>query len=207
MTRGKRPILHREELRLRILKTAMRAFFAKGIKAVKMDDIAQALAISKRTLYETYNNKEELLLEGLKYLEDLSDMHMIHYSQDPRHNVMDILIEFYHMQINHLAIISPLFFAEMEKYKRVVAYLDKKHKERDGKKHDFFERGIREGFFRADINYRIVTEIGRASVEYAMKTQMYKLHTLQDMFRNLIFLFIRGICTQKGLDELEKGTE
>lgn len=45
------------ELRNRILKAAMTEFLHKGVKSVKMDDIANALAISKRTLYEIYSNK------------------------------------------------------------------------------------------------------------------------------------------------------
>ena len=35
----------------------MQAFVAQGIRAVKMDDISQELGISKRTLYELYDNK------------------------------------------------------------------------------------------------------------------------------------------------------
>ena len=54
------------ELRNRILKAAMTEFLHKGVKSVKMDDIANTLAISKRTLYEIYSNKEELLLEAVR---------------------------------------------------------------------------------------------------------------------------------------------
>ena len=43
---------YKQRLRDRIVDTAMTAFAAQGIRAVKMDDIAQQLGISKRTLYE-----------------------------------------------------------------------------------------------------------------------------------------------------------
>lgn len=42
----------RQELRQRITTTALQAFKEKGIKAVRMDDLAEMLNISKRTLYE-----------------------------------------------------------------------------------------------------------------------------------------------------------
>ena len=60
---------YREGLRQKILDTAMGLFKQKGIKAVRMDDIATEIAISKRTLYEIYSNKEDLLLnmERLEY--------------------------------------------------------------------------------------------------------------------------------------------
>ena len=52
---------YKEALKDKILTTAMTAFARNGIRAVKMDDIANALSISKRTLYEVYRNKEDLL--------------------------------------------------------------------------------------------------------------------------------------------------
>ena len=57
---------YRQTLRYKILDVAMAAFHENGIVAVSMDSIARKLAISKRTLYELYANKEELLLEGMQ---------------------------------------------------------------------------------------------------------------------------------------------
>ena len=56
---------YKKGLRTTILQAAMKAFAEKGIRAVKMDDIAESLAISKRTMYEIYTTKEELLYEGV----------------------------------------------------------------------------------------------------------------------------------------------
>ena len=57
---------YRENLRNKILNTAMTLFKQRGIKAVRMDDIATEMGISKRTLYEIYSNKEDLLYECVK---------------------------------------------------------------------------------------------------------------------------------------------
>ena len=67
MYKGSSQTCYKMELRNRILKAAMTEFLHKGVKSVKMDDIANTLAISKRTLYEIYSNKEELLLEANKW--------------------------------------------------------------------------------------------------------------------------------------------
>ena len=48
---------YRQSLRDRILDAAMILFAKHGIRAVKMDDVSHALSISKRTLYELYDNK------------------------------------------------------------------------------------------------------------------------------------------------------
>ena len=184
---------YRQELRERILKAAMSEFFEKGIKAVKMDDIARRLSISKRTVYEIYSNKEELLLEGMKAAEQEFDEHMKNFSEQDNHDVMDILIEFYNCQAHRLSEISPLYFDEVHK-----------HKKRDEDAYNFIDRGVKEGFFRPDTNYHIVVEVAREAVRFAMTSQLYKEHGLQIVFRNIILLFIRGICTLNGLKMLER---
>lgn len=39
-----------------------------GIRSVRMDDVAQSMGMSKRTLYEMFDDKEDLLFDALKYL-------------------------------------------------------------------------------------------------------------------------------------------
>ena len=56
----------------RIIAQAMRMFVSQGIKSVRMDDIAQQLGVSKRTLYELFGDKESLLYREIfeKYYYD-----------------------------------------------------------------------------------------------------------------------------------------
>lgn len=50
---------------------ALSMFIAQGIKSVRMDDISRSLGVSKRTLYELFGDKEELLYQGIvKYAQD-----------------------------------------------------------------------------------------------------------------------------------------
>lgn len=48
----------------RIIDQAMQMFVSQGIKSVRMDDIAQQLGVSKRTLYEMFGDKERPALPG-----------------------------------------------------------------------------------------------------------------------------------------------
>lgn len=56
---------YRQELKDRIISYAMPEFYKRGVKAVKMDEISQGLHVSKRTVYEIFGDKEELLLAGM----------------------------------------------------------------------------------------------------------------------------------------------
>ena len=44
-------------------------FAEQGIKSIRMDDIAQSLGVSKRTLYEMFEDKEELLYLSIRYMQ------------------------------------------------------------------------------------------------------------------------------------------
>ncbi len=51
------------ELKERIIEETSKLFFQNGIKSMTMSDIASHLGISKRTLYEVFKDKEDLLEE------------------------------------------------------------------------------------------------------------------------------------------------
>lgn len=203
MYKGSSQTCYKLELRNRILKAAMTEFLHKGVKSVKMDDIANTLAISKRTLYEIYSNKEELLLEAVRIHEQEFNDHMLQYSLDKNHNVMDIIIEFYKKKLLSIADVSPLFLVELRKYKQVVEYLERMNAERHNNALLFFRRGVKEGFFRSDHNFDIILKTSSASANYAMETQMYKNYSITAIMHNTIFLYLRGICTTKGIKVLD----
>lgn len=194
--------LYRKDLRKRIQKAALQSFQEKGIKAVKMDDISTRLSISKRTLYEIYGNKETLLFECFRiYYEELS-AHMENFNKSGK-NVLQMLIEFYRVQVRTFSNTTPLFFSDLQKYPQVVAYLGKRCAEQKVNSLAFFQQGIREGYFRDDVNYEIVTRIADVGMRYVMESQMYNDFPLRDIFRNYLFVLVRGFCTEKGLLEFE----
>ena len=53
--------------RERIVSVAQEMFLSRGIRSVRMDDIAHACGVSKRTLYELFNDREELIGESLMH--------------------------------------------------------------------------------------------------------------------------------------------
>lgn len=194
---------YKKALRQRIIDAAMQCFMQKGIKAVRMDDIANELSISKRTLYEIFQNKEDLLFEGVKNATEQQSQSMLVYSQ--QHNdVMQIILHFYVLKIRELDTVNPLFFTEINKYDKVRNYLQERHEEQRKNTNKFFLRGVEEGYFLPQLNYDIVTRLGDASMEYVMSTKMYKEYSLQELFKNFVSVLLRGYCTEKGQRLLEK---
>lgn len=142
-------------------------------------------------------------MEGVRLKEEEYDRHMTAYSLDSSHTVIDIIIEFYKRQVGYLSSASPMFFTDLHKYAQVMAYLDRLHAVRRSYALDFFTRGVREGYFRADVDYNIMLRLGSAAMETVMKEQMYNEYDLKHIFHNVILLNIRGLCTTEGIKLLD----
>lgn len=197
------PTQYRRELKGKILAVAMNEFVHRGVRAVKMDDIAKLLSISKRTLYEVFANKEELLFEVLKRIHQDQEDEMKAFASDSSHNVIDIMMKFYQMQMDNLTLIPMNFLMEVDKFPRAMDFFKEQQKIHDSNTLEFFKRGVNEGFFRGDINYKLISEVGRGCMQVVTKDQLYKKYPIDHIFRNIIFLFLRGFCTQKGLNQLD----
>ena len=136
---------HREALREQILKVATREFTTIGVKSVKMDDIARKLKISKRTLYEIYDNKEQLLLESVARRIHEFDATLERFDSSGEKQVIDILLEFYRLQMEELRDMNPVYYEDLHKYPRVMSFLEQVNKEHKAHCKDFFKRGVLEG--------------------------------------------------------------
>lgn len=83
-------------------------FFCNGIKSVTMDMIASQLGISKRTLYENFKEKNELLLACLENQEMEKRARLEVYLTN-RKNVIDLLLNVYEDILRFMRNTSPMF--------------------------------------------------------------------------------------------------
>lgn len=195
---------YRKELKQKILVTAMREFKQKGIRKVRMDDIANLLTISKRTLYEVYANKEELLFEGIKKEEAEKDNYMNSFMERKEFSVMDVVIEYYNFQLKNIAEINPLFFSELHRYSRVVQYLSKKRESRDCITQELIQRGIEEGYFSGLFDYTIIMKVMNTAIEGLFSKKIYNEYDVQTLYKNINSFFLRGFCTIRGIERIDQ---
>lgn len=194
---------YKQSLTKQIIAIATTAFLSNGIKAVKMDDIANKLSISKRTLYELFATKEQLLLECVKNLHNDFNVHMDKYVKADT-SVMAIIIETYRYQMDRLNIISPAYYYDLPKYPSVVKWMEGERKRNEGKALEFYKKGIDEGYFRKDVDFTLINKVSVATIDYIMENQFFKHYTMQEIFHNIILLYVRGFCTLKGVKALEE---
>lgn len=194
---------YKEGLRDKILDTAIAAFARNGIRAVTMDSVAAELAISKRTLYELYARKEDLLFEGLKKLQEENQRKMEQDTEQCK-NVMEIMLYVYRQKVEEFRRTNPNFFTDLSKYPRVLRLLQQENKRSRSRFQRFMRRGIEEGYFRDEVNYELAGRLFDALGRYIMVNQLYRQYPIEEIFNNLIFVSMRGFCTEKGVKALDR---
>ena len=193
----------RTELKKRIVETAMQAFKAHGIKSITMDDIALSLGISKRTLYEVFANKE-MLLEAC-ILKDRDDMNVfVREMLETSDHVLDVLLKLYLRSIERFHSTHKSFFEDLKKYPKVYELFknDKHHDSAETIR--FFEEGVKQGIFRADINFAIVNLLVHEQIELLLNSNICEKYSFLEVYESIMFTYLRGISTEKGAHELEK---
>lgn len=194
---------YKESLRMKIINAALPLFKQNGIRAVKMDYIASTMGISKRTLYEIYSNKEDLLFECVKHDAAEFSSKILEYAKTAG-NEMEVMVYFMELKMKDFGMINPLFFSEMHKYSKIMDFLKRdKIKQRENSA-EFTNKGIEHGFFRDDINFDIISRMGDAAMNNVMQNQLYRIYPMKEIFRTYIIVFMRACCTEKGMKYVEK---
>lgn len=100
---------YRQELKDRIISYAMPEFYKRGVKAVKMDEISQGLHVSKRTVYEIFGDKEELVLAGMMRQQEENRSKLENFAKTQAKNVIDIISYVYKLQMERNGMVGILF--------------------------------------------------------------------------------------------------
>ena len=167
-----------------------------------MDDIAIALSISKRTLYEIFKDKEDLLLEIMR----------VHYVQMKEFsetvsaregNVLEKLFVVLQHNLNDMRKVSKGFIQELQRYPHVIEFMRDTQKHRAELAQHFYEAGLKEELFLPRINYDIVIalhEYMQGFIDFVLQRDL----DLAEIIQTTIFVHLRGISTEKGKRMLEE---
>ncbi len=194
---------YRQELRNKIIDYAMAEFYKRGVKAVKMDEISRGLHVSKRTVYEIFGDKEELLLAGMKMQQAKEMQALEEFANTQARNVIDIISYVYKLQMRRNEQVGVVFYEEIHKIPRVVEFMREYHSKEREEGGKFFATGVKEGLFRPELNYEVLSEVGHVAMEEIMHRQLYRIYSMQELFDNYVLTVIRGFCTERGLMALD----
>ncbi len=191
------------DYRQRIIEEAANMFRTYGIRAVTMDMLANQLGISKRTIYEVFSDKDELLTGVLKWM-TVRQKEVIDKALDESENVIEAIFSILNRMMDHFKSMSPAFQMDMKRHhQKIMKNLDDADQLPYVRNNEaIIERGIKEGIFRKDIDVKI---INRCMLEVAKMSNDKEIFppdhfTDSEVIKNVYINYLRGICTQKGLD-------
>lgn len=187
------------ELYNSIIEQASDLFLHRGLKAVSMDDIAKAVGISKRTLYENFNSKDELLSDCISYIESKRKERLSELCKEAK-DVIDILLTVTHDMATNLSTISPLFLQDLNLYHFRLAN-DLFNKQRDEQLEGIkkmLSKGKAEGYFVKEVNEGLVGELMTVTQRASMSIVSSGRYAYDTILKHIVLCFIRGIATEKG---------
>jgi AcrR family transcriptional regulator len=186
------------DIRERIIEGAGNLFAANGIRTVTMDSIAQSLGISKRTIYENFKDKNDLLSNFL------SEAMITHKKQtieimNSSKNVIEALFRFGDYNQKMIKQINPCFFSDIKKYHPEVFknVMNNGGAQNQEMTYTLLKRGINEGIFTKEINIEIANHFIHHTFEFFSKMDELKFNHLQ-IWKTVHLPYLRGICTEKG---------
>jgi TetR/AcrR family transcriptional regulator, cholesterol catabolism regulator len=189
-----------------ILEKVSVLYMKYGIRSVTMDDVARELGISKKTLYEHFADKSELVKCFIELQLGSMDKEFLNLSQK-KINAIERLLEISDMMIRFMRDFNPSVNFDLQKYYSEIWSLLMEFK-RDQVFIYFKEnltQGISEGLYRKDMNPDIIARMYMLTIVAIMDTDFAPLimNSLSPVFREIITYHIRGIATKKGLDLFE----
>ena len=196
-----------DEKKVEILERASVVYMKFGVKSVTMDDLARELAISKKTIYNYFNDKNDLVTSIIEMKVQI-DAAVCTNTAAQSENAIDELIQISEVVTKQFNNFNPIVFLDLKKFHKDAWQVIETHKM------TFvlnmitknIERGIQEKIYRANLNPSITAKLYVASSDAAMNPEIFRWpeFKFQDVFLEMIRLQINGMANDKGRLYLKK---
>ncbi len=173
-----------------------------------MDDLARELGLSKKTLYQYYQDKEDVVRQVIKQLIQAQKEGISRVLDTKDANAIDKLMMMTSFFADHLKNSNPSLAYDLQKHYNNIwkEVIDFKRNEVYLHIMDNIAEGIEQGLYRNDVNYDIISRA------YVSRMEMYQTdlwqpldkYTLHEVFSTLFVYHIRGIATTAGLKYLDE---
>lgn len=185
----------------KILNVADELFIKYGVKSVTMDDIARELSISKKTIYQFFKDKNEIVKEFTLNQcncrrDDFEDIPL------KAKDSIEALVMVSSCIKENVLTLNPLLLTEIRKF-----YSDAWEIFEEFKTHTFYKslektiiRGIREGYFRKEMDPEIIAIMRMELIQSSFDPKIYppERFDFKEVQMQLLDHFINGLLTLKG---------
>lgn len=195
------------EPRERILQKAHDLFNKYGIRSVTMDEIATQIGMSKKTIYQSFANKDELVDAVIQdhisrnqvrcFKDSAAAENAIHHIFLTMDMVQEMLGDVNPTIFNDLQKFHPETFAKLNSFKDLFLYNEVSTN---------IKRGVKEGFYREDMNIDVITRIRLQTMFLPFNQEIFPHNKFNfiDVEIQTLELFLYGLATAKGYTMIAK---
>lgn len=195
------------EIKERILTSTYELFFRYGLKTVTMDDIARHMGISKKTLYQYFANKNEIVQAFMSGNLSKNSNECARITTESENAVQEIigLMQYFGVMFSK---INPTVFYDLQKYYPECwkSFRDFKEKGMTEMIESNLRRGIQQGVFRKDLNIEIISKLRVEQIEMTLNPMIFppEKYDITEVHVTILELFLRGITSEKGNELIKK---
>ena len=192
-----------EDKKLHIIKNVGKLYLRFGIRSVTMDDVAQEFGISKKTLYQYFIDKKDLVSQVVDYY---LENPMFDLNEDGDGNAIDR----YFCLREHINKILKYFNNHIEfdlkkQYPQLYKRVHKKKREKIFSTTVLsINAGVAEGLFRNDLDIELIAklQVGRMLFTLNPDNEIFTDSEVAkiDLFDKVMDYHMHAICTQKGIE-------
>jgi len=199
-----------EEKVYQILEKVRKLYYRYGIKSVTMDDVAKHLSISKKTLYEYFEDKEDLvrhvLLQEQEQIDEIFDKIL-----KKKLNAVEELFEVYKIINAMCQEYNPSMEYDIRKYyPDISAWIKEiRRKRMYNAAYNNMVKGKQEGLFRNDLNASIIARLHVSRTETLITNDIFSMEELTSfkVCQEIFVYNLQGILSHKGRAFFEANLE
>jgi TetR/AcrR family transcriptional regulator, cholesterol catabolism regulator len=187
--------------KVRIREKAKELFLRYGIRSVSMDDIANQLGMSKKTIYQYFTDKNELVDAVVE--DDVMEMQQdcINYGKEAHDAIEQVFITVDKV-VEQLGNLNPMILYDMEKFhvRAFQRFMEHKNKFLLQTIRENLEWGMKEGLYRDDIDVDVLSKFRLESMMMPFNIDLFppSKYKLTDVTRIIIEHFVYGVASLKG---------
>ena len=198
------------ETQERILFKADELFRKLGIRAVTLDEIANNLGISKKTIYHFFEDKDALVDAVMMGEFEKNYQNCKNCCIKSKDAVDEIFMLMENMDEDFRSL-NPIIIFDLKRFhfKTFEKFQNHLHQNLMLMIAHNINRGIEEGYYRENIDVQIVARFRLASIWILFDTELFppKKFNLQKVFHEILELFLYGLVNNKGYKLIEKYKE
>lgn len=196
-----------QDISQRIIEQAGKLFLKYGIKSVTMDDISTELSISKKTIYQYFRDKDEIVSQVAEnhLLQEKARMEEI---RSEASNAIEQLYNYSACLREMFEGMNPAVLYDLRKYYNTAwqIYLDFKDKVFFHAIADILRQGIKEGYFRKDIDIEVLSILRLEEFQMTTYDSLFPMEKfdMKHVQMQLFMHFVFGIVTEEGYHKLNQ---